>query len=182
MRIEEIREQARSQMNAFGFDSVPLVMAATRSTLGYVRWKKHGAVWRVDHLGLSKFVLPEVSEYRVNDVILHEIAHLMRGGKAGHDHEWKRICVQIGAEPKSHIDEDFSHLSPWHGICKHGVDFPMDASPRRLWFCMCPDDCPKVERIISWSKDGVSIAHTDMASNAYRRSYLAWWNKQPTSV
>lgn len=43
-------------------------------------------------------------EDQVLDVILHEIAHGIAGHKAGHGFEWKRVCVDIGADPNQYYD------------------------------------------------------------------------------
>lgn len=36
---------------------------------------------------------------KVTDTILHEIAHALVGGGHGHNHVWKRKCIEIGARP-----------------------------------------------------------------------------------
>jgi predicted SprT family Zn-dependent metalloprotease len=39
-------------------------------------------------------------EAKVKDTILHEIAHALVGAGHGHNHVWKRKCIEIGAKPE----------------------------------------------------------------------------------
>ena len=47
-----------------------------------------------------------VNEKEAKDTILHEIAHVIAGSAAGHNWEWKRVCIRIGANPSRLIDTD----------------------------------------------------------------------------
>ena len=47
---------------------------------------------------LSKYLVDLNSETRVQNTILHEIAHALVGGGHGHDNVWKRKALEIGCD------------------------------------------------------------------------------------
>jgi len=49
---------------------------------------------------LSKKLVLMNDEARVNNTILHEIAHVLAGGKNGHNHIWKAKAIEIGCDGK----------------------------------------------------------------------------------
>ena len=55
-------------------------------------------------IGLSRKLVLLNDVEKVEDTILHEIAHAIAGHKAGHGIEWKNVCVRIGAKPERCYD------------------------------------------------------------------------------
>jgi predicted SprT family Zn-dependent metalloprotease len=49
-------------------------------------------------ISLSKHLVDLNSEARVQNTILHEIAHALVGGGHGHDNVWKRKALEIGCD------------------------------------------------------------------------------------
>ena len=47
-------------------------------------------------IGLSKYLLPHMKDDKVEDTILHEIAHALVGCHHGHDRVWQRQAIAIG--------------------------------------------------------------------------------------
>lgn len=68
---------------------------------------------------LSRHYVQLNSEELVRDTILHEIAHALVGPGHGHDHAWKRKCVEIGARPVRCKDAAEINTVParWIGTC-----------------------------------------------------------------
>jgi predicted SprT family Zn-dependent metalloprotease len=51
-------------------------------------------------IGLSKYLLPHMSDAMIEDTILHEIAHALVGSRHGHDRVWQRKAMEIGCNGK----------------------------------------------------------------------------------
>lgn len=51
------------------------------------------------------------------DTVLHEIAHAIAGGAAGHGPAWKKVARAVGADPSSTtvVENGLDYL--WHGTC-----------------------------------------------------------------
>jgi predicted SprT family Zn-dependent metalloprotease len=49
---------------------------------------------------LSKHFVEYLPEDKILDTILHEISHGIVGTKNGHNHVWKKKCIEIGAKPE----------------------------------------------------------------------------------
>jgi predicted SprT family Zn-dependent metalloprotease len=65
-----------------------------KSYLGYCNYNKK-------YISLSRFYVEIANKDQIKDTILHEIAHIIAGQKAGHGPQWKRACREItGAIPK----------------------------------------------------------------------------------
>ncbi len=56
------------------------------------------------------FILDNSKDVCTN-LILHEIAHALVGGKNGHGDIWKAKCVEIGAYPNEFMEGDMAEFS-----------------------------------------------------------------------
>lgn len=56
-------------------------------------------VYGLKTIFLSRPLTVANSSANVKDTILHEIAHAIAGGAAGHGPQWKKVCRKIGADP-----------------------------------------------------------------------------------
>ena len=76
-------------------------------------------------ISLSTAILSLWSQELVEDTILHEIAHALTP-EAGHGHEWKAMCRQLGAKPERCFDgKDVPMPKPkWVGVCPNGHAVP----------------------------------------------------------
>jgi len=52
--------------------------------------------FRSKTIGLSKYLLPHMKDDKVEDTLLHEIAHALVGPQHGHDRVWQRQALAIG--------------------------------------------------------------------------------------
>jgi len=95
---------------------------------------------------LSKWYVELNDIEEVKDTILHEIAHALayvRYGKLGigHGHLWKRVCVEIGAIPKScsknNLNKPKDHYK-YNDVCQCGINYRMHRLRRN-----CRYSCPK---------------------------------------
>jgi predicted SprT family Zn-dependent metalloprotease len=50
---------------------------------------------------LSRIITETEGKEKIRDTILHEIAHAIAGGHAGHGKVWKRVAAMIGAKPQA---------------------------------------------------------------------------------
>jgi len=84
------------------------------------RFKFSNGVKRLGHCDYIKQEIAFSGQYmklkddEILDVILHEIAHALdfvRYGNWGHGKSWKKICVEIGADP-SRLAHDTSYVVP----------------------------------------------------------------------
>jgi hypothetical protein len=117
-------------------------------------------VWRDGRPGMITLSAPLMSLWtpeQRRDVILHEIAHALRGASGGHDARWRAICHRIGADPAREY-ETAEHASlpfPWTGTCpnghKHGRDrLPRGRDPRRS--CTQCSDRFDTRYLITWER------------------------------
>lgn len=72
-------------------------------------------------ISLSRYLVELNDRPDVEDTILHEIAHALAGGRAGHGPEWKRECRRVGAKPKACYKTSEIQAPPpnYVGICPH---------------------------------------------------------------
>lgn len=58
------------------------------------------AKFRIRTVTLSRHFVQRNGEAEVRDTILHEIAHVKAGAKAGHGVQWQMWAMKIGARPE----------------------------------------------------------------------------------
>lgn len=58
------------------------------------------AKFRIRTITLSRHFVQRNSEADVRDTILHEIAHVLAGAKAGHGRTWQMWAIRVGARPE----------------------------------------------------------------------------------
>lgn len=91
MKITEAVKLARQQMDQHGLVSWKVAVSRSKKTIGLCDYRQRT-------ISLSYYAIPELSDEKVKDTILHEIAHALTPG-AGHGAEWKAMCRRIGANP-----------------------------------------------------------------------------------
>lgn len=97
---EKVKELAHHLMAEHDVAHVPLKFnSRTTRRLGAVAYRRGDG--QPVYLELSTHMLRHVSWEQVTDTILHEIAHIIAGPKAGHGTEWKRVAARIGATPQT---------------------------------------------------------------------------------
>lgn len=131
MRQTEARALARKMMDDHGLTNWTLEFDNHKSRLGL-------CVYGKKTISLSKFFLDKGDDL-FRDTVLHEIAHAMAGHTAGHGPEWKRICLNIGANPvrEAHVTIPESDYA-WVGKCPCGKGVKKNhRKPRDLsgWSC-----------------------------------------------
>lgn len=62
--------------------------------------------YRPQTISISRHLAALNDEAKVKDTILHEIAHALVGPGHGHNHVWKRKCIEIGAKPERCYSSD----------------------------------------------------------------------------
>jgi predicted SprT family Zn-dependent metalloprotease len=73
----------------------------------------------VKRITLSRYLTELNDETQVRDVILHELAHVKAGAKAGHSRLWKAHARALGARPeRCHSAVTATEHAPWVGICR----------------------------------------------------------------
>lgn len=88
--------------------------------LGLCKWKKRGRIVRI--LSLSRYYAEQHGWSVMEDVVRHEIAHAVdyeRRGMSLHDHVWKTIARQVGADPSRILEgaELDDPESKYVGVC-----------------------------------------------------------------
>ena len=70
-------------------------------------------------ISLSAEFVQRNAEEQVRDTILHEIAHVLAGAKAGHGRLWKLTAISIGAKPERCSTSDDMNTKPgrYVGTC-----------------------------------------------------------------
>lgn len=106
MDLRDAERLARELMNQHGVGHLPLEWNRSKTKIGLchfsmIRMGRHGTYIRPVKISLSRHFIPHLTEDKVRDVILHEIAHALAGYEAKHGPQWKAVARRIGAEPKS---------------------------------------------------------------------------------
>lgn len=104
----------------------------------------------VKALVLSKYMTPLLSEESVKDTILHEIAHIIVGLDHGHDKEWQKKAISIGAKVKDFNAAEIRAaqiLSPYHYRCSQDGDTLFwNNKPMSTVDLLCPEHFVPVNR------------------------------------
>lgn len=99
MKINEVTTLARQLMEQHGVGHLKLTVNGTKRALG--QCYRYGNT--PTEIRLSKHWMSHLSEDKVRDTILHEIAHALTPGD-GHGYRWKAMCRKIGANPNRTAD------------------------------------------------------------------------------
>lgn len=75
-------------------------------------------VGTVNTITISKILTKNNSEKHFRDTMLHEIAHALV--KEGHTEKWKKMCIEIGADPTSDYSDEVKVITKFKFACKCG--------------------------------------------------------------
>lgn len=87
---------------------------------------------------LSRHLTKLWSEKDIENSLRHEIAHVLVGYQVGHGPEWKRMAIQVGADPNRCYDaEELPAVdAPWVGTCPScGKTMKRHQQPVRVTSC-----------------------------------------------
>lgn len=115
MDKEQIAQYANEQLNKWGLAEAGwhFIFSNGKTVIGHCHFFKK-------EIAFSKHYV-NIEEAEVKDTILHEIAHALAGGRAGHGKEWKRACQIVGANPKRRKAFDKQIVKPsWVAVYKKG--------------------------------------------------------------
>jgi len=73
--------------------------------------------FRTKTISLSRHFTEKLNTPEVQDVILHEIAHAIVGGRHGHDYVWKSKCIEIGCNPDRLYNGEVRVESKYTAVC-----------------------------------------------------------------
>lgn len=179
------QELALSLMAKHGVGHVPFKFNNGKRMLGVASFmtNRTTGVWRPVSLGLSSYWTLACDESEVRDTILHEIAHLLAGPRAGHGTVWKAHARAIGAkaqrcgEPSQEAQQTVAKMAPaaWVGTCPAGHTATMHRAPGRVRSCNKCHPTFKKENIFSWKKNGQTVA----MPQSYREELFRIQNNLP---
>lgn len=92
----EIYEMALDLMDKYNVN-LPVRFTRAKTGLGAIMFSR--LTGEAVEMKLSETILTRVDESIVRDTILHEIAHVLAGRKAGHGRLWKLQAMRVGANP-----------------------------------------------------------------------------------
>ena len=88
-------------------------------------------------ISLSAYLAAHYSFERMNQTMLHEVAHALAGHKAGHGIKWKSIATEIGYSHERFNDDLIADaVAPIEGTCPAGHVFYRYRWPKRKLFCL----------------------------------------------
>ena len=88
-------------------------------------------------ISLSAYLAELYSFERMNQTMLHEVAHALAGHKAGHGAKWKAIASSIGYRHESFNDDLIADaVAPIEGTCPAGHIFYRYRWPKRNLYCL----------------------------------------------
>ena len=140
-RLQRLRSKALELMREHGITRKGWVLVWNQSvdTLGETHWSNKT-------IYLSERYARANSDHEVRDTVLHEIAHVLAGPRAGHGKKWQEIAKRIGANGKAKFTPTkFQEFTPYVGFCPvgHGIQAhriswestgkPCKCGKRRKW-------------------------------------------------
>lgn len=106
---------AKELLNEHGYGHVPIRITNAKRQCGSVHWKRDKTV---KYMSLSSNHISLNDEREVRETILHEIAHMIAGSKAGHGRIWKLVALRIGANPSATSKEAVTPPGRYKCICQ----------------------------------------------------------------
>lgn len=70
-------------------------------------------------ISMSRHLIVKMTEGQVKNTLLHEIAHALVGGAAGHGPEWRRVAISIGCDGNRCTNVEPAPYN-WYGVCPDG--------------------------------------------------------------
>ena len=95
-KLDAIERFAREKMQEHSLDKKGWIFVwdnRARRRFGQCRF-------RGKEIGVTRALASINAFDKSKDVVLHEIAHALTGPGHGHDAQWKRMCVKVGARPE----------------------------------------------------------------------------------
>ena len=98
-------------------------------------------MYRKKVIGLSRYLTKAMSDEKVKDTILHEIAHALVGGRHGHDRVWQAKAIEIGCNglrcyDVSEVDQSLMPQSKYTMSCPTcGKEAAVHRRPKRRKSC-----------------------------------------------
>ena len=108
-------------------------------------------------IALSRHFVRLNEEDVVRDTLLHEIAHALVGPGHGHDHIWKRKCLEIGAKPERVCDTVAMPAGRWLAQCGGcGMLHHKHRKPKHLvgWYCR---RCGQERGRLTWHREAAGL-------------------------
>lgn len=110
-------------------------------------------------ISFSREVLPHASEEEVRNTALHEVAHYIAGGHAGHGPIWARVMRSLGGNPERSLNMSgtgYKQKVNWIGSCPGGHKHERQrlTAGMREGKHSCGQCSPRFDRayIIRWTK------------------------------
>jgi predicted SprT family Zn-dependent metalloprotease len=130
---------------SFGFDN-----AKTRAGLCNYTSKR---------ITVSRYLAARYEDDEIHQILLHEVAHALAGGRAGHGPKWREIAVGLGYEGKRlHGGAIADELAPWVGSCPSGHLHYRYRKPARQLSCGACSKRFSTANLIEWRHREVSAA------------------------
>jgi predicted SprT family Zn-dependent metalloprotease len=136
---------------SFGFDN-----AKTRAGLCNYTSKR---------ITVSRYLAARYEDDEIHQILLHEVAHALAGGRAGHGPKWREIAVGLGYEGKRlHGGAIADELAPWVGSCPSGHLHYRYRKPARQLSCGACSKRFSTANLIEWRHREVSAATRQTAA------------------
>lgn len=130
---------------SFGFDN-----AKTRAGLCNYTTKR---------ITVSRYLASRYEDDEIHQILLHEVAHAVAGGRAGHGPKWRAVAADLGYEGgRLHHGEIAHEMAPWLGICPNGHEHFRYRKPTRATACGACSKRFDTRFLIEWQKRAVRIS------------------------
>lgn len=153
MDVQEIERLARELLSEHG-----LTASGWRFKWDGARARAGVCDYTTRTIGLSRNVVPKMTDTAVRTTVLHEIAHALAGHDAAHGPKWQREAVRLGINPQRCYSSDHDMVeeldAPWVGTCPSGHRSTRHRRPVRV--ASCNKCAPRFDKrfVISWKLHG----------------------------
>lgn len=127
MDLEVARKLARSLMEDYDFAHWGFAFDRAKTRHGQCDYGNQ-------RITLSRYFVELNEEGLVRETILHEIAHAIAGGPAGHGPRWQMVARNLGVRPVPRKASTMP-LGRYRGTCPCGHPHSVHRRPKRAYQC-----------------------------------------------
>lgn len=148
-----IAEAEKMAQELFKQHNVNVVFKWDRATRRFGQTKFMGGVPL--QISLSKPLTEVNTAESVRATLLHEIAHVLAGAKAGHGWKWQTIARRIGGDGQRLVSNVEAPVGAWVGTCPNGHKAYRQRLTEKAKSCSCSKCSPRwsANYLFKWERN-----------------------------
>lgn len=127
MDLDKAADLARDLMDSYDFAHWDFAFDRAKTRHGQCDYNRQ-------RITLSRYFVEMNSETLVRETILHEIAHAIAGGQAGHGPQWQTVARNLGVRPVARKASAMPK-GRYKGVCPCRHPHNLHRMPKRSYYC-----------------------------------------------